>query len=55
VCIYRVSTRVRDSDHRLTAEDICENRDLAYERTRVQSKRGDIKDVAGGMMLFIGT
>jgi hypothetical protein len=43
VCIYRVSTRVRNS----AAKDICENRDLAYERTRTQSKRDNIKDVEG--------
>ena len=46
VCIYHVSTKVHDSDHLLVAEDMCGNRDLAYERTRVQSKRGDIEDVA---------
>ena len=50
LCIYCVSTRVRDSDHRLAAEDICEIRDLTYERTRAQLKRGDIEDVAGSRL-----
>ena len=36
MCICRVSTRVRDSDHWLAAEDICENLDVKDNEERTE-------------------